>query len=255
VPSYDFTHLSVEIAEGIATVRFAPQTEGELEDSIFANTRDVFTPLGTDDDVRAIVLTGSGDEFFGGAGKVRTRKLVNSPIALVGGQFQTLQQMMTALTTCRKPVVAAVNGRARNVGGVIALLCDAAVASDTTVFFDDHIRSGIAAGDGGTMLWPLLLGMARAREILLHGEELSAQQALDLHLVTKVVEQSRALPEAIELAERLAALPPLAYFATKLTINNWWRLSSMLSWDLALAYEAAGLVSPEFVSKVAPPEE
>jgi enoyl-CoA hydratase len=255
VAGYDFTHLSVEIVDGIATVTFAPQTEGELEDSIFANTRDVFTPLGLDKSVRAVVLTGTGDEFFGGAGRVRTRKLVNSPIELVAGQFQTVQQLVSALVSFRKPLVAGINGRARNIGGVVGLLCDAAVASERSTFFDDHVSLGIAAGDGGTMLWPLLLGIARTREILLLGHELSAQDALDLHLVTKVVEQSRTVPEAVELAQRLAELPPMAYFATKLTINNWWKLSSMLSWDLALAYEAAGLVDPAFVQKLTGPPE
>jgi enoyl-CoA hydratase len=250
---YSFTHLAVEIADGIATVTFAPVDEGELEDSIFANARDVFTPLGLDSSVRAVVLTGTGETFFGGAGRVRTRKIVNSPVALVGGQFQTVQQLVGAMVGFRKPLVAAINGPARNIGAQVALLCDAAVASEATTFFDDHVPMGLAAGDGGTMLWPLLLGMARAREILLLGRKLTAAEALDLDLVTAVVEPSRVLPEATALAARLAELPPMAYFATKLTINNWWRLSSMLSWDLALAYEAAGLVEPSFVEKMGGP--
>lgn len=247
---YNFTHLTVELDDGIATVTFGPQDEGELEDSIFANTRDVFTPLGLDHAVRAVVLTGRDDVFFGGAGRVRTRKIVNSPIELVAGQFQTIQQLVAAMVSFRKPLVAAVNGSARNIGAQVALLCDAAVASETTRFFDDHVKAGIAAGDGGTMLWPMLLGIARAREILLLGGEVSAEEALRLHLVTNVVEQARVVPEAIELARRLAELPPMAYFATKLAVNNWWRMSSMLSWDLSLAYEAAGLVEPSFAARM-----
>jgi enoyl-CoA hydratase len=250
VTDYAFTHLTVNVTDGIAIVTFAPQDEGELEDSIFANTRDVFTPLGFDKSVRAVVLTGVGGEFFGGAGRVRTRKLVNSPIELVAGQFETVKQLVSALLSFRKPLVAAINGRARNIGAQVGLLCDAAVASETATFFDDHVGLGIAAGDGGTMLWPLLLGVARAREILLLGHELSARDALDLHMVTKVVAEDKTVPEAVALAHRLAELPPMAYFGTKLAINNWWRLSSMLSWDLALAYEAAGLVEPSFVEKM-----
>ena len=66
MPGYEFTHLGVENDDGIAVVTFAPQDEGELEDSIFANTRDVFTPLGLDHSVKAVVLTGRGEVFFGG---------------------------------------------------------------------------------------------------------------------------------------------------------------------------------------------
>lgn len=247
--SYAFSHLNVEVVDGVALVTFAPRDDGELEDSIFANTRDVFTPLSLDPDVLAVVLAGPGERFFAGAGPVRTRRLLTSPIGLVAGQFQTVQQLVMAIVSFRKPLVAAVTGPARNIAVQVAFLCDAAVASDTATFFDDHVAKGLPAGDGGTMLWPLLVGMARAREILLLGAELTAQEALALHLVTKVVEPAQTIAVAVELARKLASVPALPYFATKLALNNWWRLSSMFSWDLVLAYEAAGIVDPEFVAR------
>jgi enoyl-CoA hydratase len=246
---YDFLHLDVAVDDGIAVVTFAPRDEGELEDSIFANTRDVFQPLTMDAEVRAVVLTGTGDVFYGGAGRVRTAKILRSPVAFVGGQFQTQQQAVQAILSFRKPLVAAINGQTRNIGAQVALLCDAAIAADTATFFDDHVANGLAAGDGGTMLWPLLVGMPLAREILLQREQLSAQQALELHLVRKVVPRDEVVAEAVALARRLAELEPMAYFATKLTLNNWFRLSQLLSWDLALGYEAAGLVEPKFVER------
>jgi enoyl-CoA hydratase len=249
--SYDFTHLDVDVAvDGVAVVTFAPQDEGELEDSIFANARDVFSPLQLDRAVRAVVLTGPGDVFFAGAGLARSRWIAAASLHLVGGQMQTLQQLLAALVAFRKPVVAAVGGPARNVGAQIALLCDAAVAADTATFYDDHISIGLPAGDGGTMLWPLLLGMARAREILFGRAEISAAEALELHLVTKVVAPPETVAEATAVARELAALPPLPFMATKLALSNWWRLSSMLSFDLALAYEAGALVDPAFAEKL-----
>jgi enoyl-CoA hydratase len=249
--SYDFTHLRVDVADdGIALVTFAPQDEGELEDSIFANTRDVFAPLQLDPNVRAAVLTGPGDVFFAGAGLARSRRIAASSLHLVGGQMQTLQQLLAALVSFRKPVVAAVGGPARNVGSQIALLCDAAVAADTARFFDDHVSIGLPAGDGGTMLWPLLVGMARAREILYGRGEIGAAEALELHLVARVVRPSDTIAEATAVARELADLPSLAFMATKLALNNWWRLSSMFSFDLALAYEAGALVDPEFARQL-----
>jgi enoyl-CoA hydratase len=210
--------------------------------SFFTELRDVFGPLSYDEAARAVVLTGQGDVFFAGVGRERSARLMASGIEKVATQFGALQQIVTSMLSFRKPLVAAVNGSALNIGGQIALLSDAAVASSTATFGDHHVHGGIAAGDGGTMLWPLLVGMARAREILLLGRPLTAQEALDLHLVAEVVEPERTLGAAVELARELAAQPALAYTATKLTLNNWWRLSSIVSWDQALAYEAAALV-------------
>src|SRR5690606_30866071 len=136
----------------------------------------------------------------------------------------------------------AVNGRAENIGGQIALLSDAALAVEVATFGDHHLDAGIAAGDGGTMMWPLLVGMARARDIVLRGGTLSAREAHDLHLVVEVVSASDLLDRAISTARSMAAAPPLAFAATKLALNRWWQLSATFAWDQSLAYEAAALV-------------
>jgi enoyl-CoA hydratase len=249
--SYDFTHLRVEVGDdAVAVVTFAPRDEGELEDSIFADARDVFSPLQLDPEVAAVVLTGPGDVFFAGAGLARSRRLASSSLHVVAGQMQTLHQLLSALVSFRKPVVAAVGGPARNVGAQIALLCDAAVASEAATFFDDHVSIGLPAGDGGTMLWPLLVGLPRAREILFERAEITAREALELHFVRAVVPADETVAEARAVARRLADLPQLPFLATKLALNNWWRLSSLVSFDLALAYEAGALVDPGFLAKL-----
>ena len=243
-----FEHLRIAVEDGIAVVTFAPVAEGEIERSFFAELRDVFGALSLDGDVRAAVLTGGGDVFFSGVGLVRTARILDHGLETMAGQLLILKQIVDALVSFRKPLVAAVNGPALNIGGQIALLCDAAVASDRAVFGDDHVAKGVAAGDGGTMLFPLLLGMARAREVLLQNERIGAQEALDLHLVSQVVPVDETVPAAVALARTLAEKPRLPYFATKLALANWWKLSSMLSWDLALGAEFAGLVEPEYAA-------
>ena len=92
------------------------------------------------------------------------------------------------------------------------------------------------------MLWPLLVGMARARDILLRGVPIDAAEALHLRLVTEIVAPDQLLNVALRTASELGELPHLAYAATKLSLNRCWQLSSMVSWDQALAYEAAALV-------------
>jgi enoyl-CoA hydratase/carnithine racemase len=92
--------------------------------------------------------------------------------------------------------------------------------------------------------------MARAREILLTGKVIDAAEALELHLVSEVVKREDTVAEAVALARRMASLPRLAFLATKHSLNNWWRLSMLLSWDLALGIETAGLVTPDFVANI-----
>jgi enoyl-CoA hydratase len=247
-PYADFEHLRIRLDDGIAIVTFAPKAEGELEQSFFAELRDIFSTLTIDREVRAAVLTGSGDVFFAGVGLVRTARLLDEGLEMMAGQLMTLQQIVAQLVSFRKPLVAAVNGPALNIGGQIALLADAAIASETAVFGDDHVAKGVAAGDGGTMLFPLLVGPARAREVLLQGQRIGAQEALDLHLVSEVVSVEQTVPTAVALARKLADLPRLPYFATKLALANWWKLSSIVSWDIALGAEFAGLVEPDYVT-------
>lgn len=244
----DFEHLQIHVDGGIAIVTFAPVAEGEIEHSFFAELRDVFSTLSLDGDVRAAVLTGSGEVFFAGVGLARTARLLDEGLEAAAGQLMTLQQLVAQLVSFRKPLVAAVNGPALNIGGQIALLCDAAVASETAVFGDDHVAKGVAAGDGGTMLFPLLVGPARAREVLLQGKRIGAREALELHLVSEVTAVEETVAVAVALARRLADLPRLPYFATKVALANWWRLSSLISWDLALGAEFAGLVEPQYAA-------
>jgi enoyl-CoA hydratase len=244
----DFEHLRVHVDEGIAIVTFAPVAEGEIERSFFAELRDVLPALSLDGDVRAAVLTGGNDVFFAGVGLARTARLLEHGLETMAGQLMVLKQIVDQLVTFRKPLVAAVNGPALNIGGQIALLCDAAVASETAVFGDDHVAKGVAAGDGGTMLFPLLLGVARAREVLLQNQRISAQEALELHLVSQVVSVQETVPAAVALARTLAEKPRLPYFATKVALANWWKLSSMISWDMALGAEFAGLVEPDYAA-------
>ena len=244
-------HVRVEIDDRIATVVLAPLDTGPVEPSFFTNLRDVISLLALDASVDAAVVTGQGEVFFSGTGLPRTSRLVSTGLEATAGQLLTLQQIVTQMLSLRKPLVAAVNGHAPNIGGQIALLCDAAVAAEGATFGDHHVEGGLAAGDGGTMLWPLLVGMARVREILLQGRPITAAEALEMHLVSVVVPREQVRDEALALARRLAALPRLAFIATKHSLNNWWRMAMPFSWDLALGLETAGLVTPDYVANLA----
>jgi enoyl-CoA hydratase/carnithine racemase len=240
----EYQHLDVAVDDGTAVVTFASKNEGVLYTSFFTNLRDVFSTLSMDPGVSSVVLTGTGEKFFDGVGTERTARLAGAGFDALADQLLSLQQVVSQILSFRKPTVAAINGDASNIGAQIAFLCDAAVAVTGARFEDKHVRNGVAAGDGGTMLWPLLVGLPRAKEILLHGSVLTAEEALQLHLVSKLVQPPDVLNAGIALARELAVLPRLPYIATKLALSNYWRLSMLTSWDMALGFEAGGLVQP-----------
>ena len=119
------------------------------------------------------------------------------------------------------PIVAALNGPAVGLGASIALLCDVIFMADTASIADPHVRVGIVAGDGGTAIWPLVLGPARAKEFLLTGDKVDAATAERIGLVNHVVPAAELMDAARAFADRLAAGAPLALRYTKLAVNKW----------------------------------
>lgn len=242
----EYRFLDVRIERDLATVRFDPGADhGDFEHSFFTDIRDVFVPLSRDARVRAVVLaveppTRSTGRF--------AQLITEASLEQRAGRFLTIQQVFTAVTMFRKPVVAGVIGKASGIIAVLPLLCDSVVAGVSARFGDSHVGIGIAAGDGGTPLWPALVGPGLAKQILLEGRELSADEALGHGFVSRVVSDEEVVATAMEMAERLGRLPRVAYMSTKLAINNHLRLAALISGDLTAAYEAATVVEEPFVS-------
>jgi len=136
-----------------------------------------------------------------------------------------------------KPIIAAVNGAAVGLGATIALFCDIIIAAETARFGDTHVRAGVVAGDGGAVMWPLLVGPAKAKELLMTGDIIDAKEAERIGLVNKVVPLADLLPTARELARRLANGPTLAIAWTKHSINKRIKQDVNLLIDASLASE------------------
>jgi enoyl-CoA hydratase len=236
-------HLKISVESGIAIVRMDPSDEGELEHSVFLELRDALLALGGDANIGALVLTGAGENFYPGVGPDRSRRLAGSSLEVAANVMLTQRQSNHQILDLRKPIVSAVAGSASGIGAQYALLCDAVVVANTATFGDTHVGHGLAAGDGGTIMWPLLVGPARARALLLRGRVITAAEADQLGLVDELVEPEQLLAVALGLAREIAALPSVAYMATKQALNNWWRQSSIVSSDFALAFEIAGIAS------------
>jgi enoyl-CoA hydratase len=147
------------------------------------------------------------------------------------------KQLIWDLLDVEIPIVAAVNGHAMGLGASIALLCDVIMMADTATIGDPHVRVGIVAGDGGTAIWPLAVGPARAKEYLLTGDPLTAAEAERIGLVNRVVPAADLDAAAMKMAERLAAGAPLAVRYTKLSVNKLVKDALNVAFDTATAYE------------------
>jgi len=155
------------------------------------------------------------------------------------------RQIIWDLLDIELPIVCGMNGPAVGLGASIALLCDIIVMADTATVLDPHVRVGIVAGDGGTVIWPLALGPAKAKQYLLTGDAVAAAEAERMGLVNEVVPADQLAERAMWWAQRLAAGAPMAVRYTKLAINQQLRRALIESFDLATALEITTLHSDD----------
>ncbi len=193
-----------------------------------------------DPSVKAVVLTGAGRAFCAGGDFSPQQDHDDGAMTL-----EEARQIVDHLLECSTPVISAVNGYAMGLGATIALLADVVYAARSATFADTHVVMGLGAGDGGQLIWPLLMGVNRAKYFLMTGERLGADEAERLGLVNLVVDDGAVVDEALALATRLAAGPTRAISASKVAINAYMRVVSSLVMPLSLSAEGHTLASAD----------
>jgi enoyl-CoA hydratase len=244
-----YHYLEVSLTDGIALVVMTDPVGPdfvEREHPMHRELCSIWSDLAAADEVSAVVVTGANGTFFQGPTLEALYDLVIDKPHVVLRQMAEVRTMGERLVAFEKPVVAAVDGPALSMGCQLAFLSDEAIATPRARFQDTHVRLGLAAGDGGTWMWPLLIGYANARRFLLRSHPLSAQQALQMGLISDVVTVDELIPKATEIASKLRSLPPQAYRATKRALAQWLRLGSLLSADLSSAVQTTSYLTPEF---------
>ncbi|MDP4199219.1 MAG: enoyl-CoA hydratase family protein [Bacteroidota bacterium] len=218
-------YYSVE--RGIARVKFArPDTLNSLTFKVYRDLTDLFYRLRFDDTVKVILLEGNGRGFCSGGdvheiiGELLTRD--------VKGLLEFTRmtgELITNMRTLEKPIVAAINGIAAGAGAVIALASDFRIfAREASIAFLFQ-KVGLTAADmGAVFLLPKVVGVARATEMLMLGDKISADDAYRVGLANKVVELAELEKESLALAERLATSATMALGLTKRLINNEWNM-------------------------------
>jgi enoyl-CoA hydratase/carnithine racemase len=222
-------------ADGIATITLdRPDRLNALTFEVYAELRDLFAALATHDPVKVVIITGEGRGFCsGGDVEAIIGTLLEQDMPQLLAFTRMTGALIARMRALPKPVIAAINGVAAGAGAVIALASDFRIAVPGASLSFLFTKVGLAGADmGAAYLLPRVVGFARATELLMLGDKVSADDAWRIGLVNKVVPADSLLEEARTLALRLMAGPPFALAMTKTLLNQ------ELDIDFASAIEA-----------------
>jgi 2-(1,2-epoxy-1,2-dihydrophenyl)acetyl-CoA isomerase len=201
-----------------------PERKNALNPEMRAAYLDALERSGADPDIRAVVLTATGDSFCTGADLSGSRAVSGEQAKPHPGAtrdaMRPSQRVIRALWDLEKPIIAAVNGTAAGLGAHLAYACDLVLAADTARFIEVFVRRGIALDAGGGFLLPRHLGLHKAKELVFFGDDLSAADAERLGLVNKVVPAAELRATAEAWARRLADGPTFAIGLSKRLLNR-----------------------------------
>jgi enoyl-CoA hydratase/carnithine racemase len=204
--------VSVRTDDAVATIRIDRPPANALARPVSQELSDAARAVAADDAVRAVVVWG-GERIFAAGADVKA--MVGYGPEEIGPDVGALEQACRDLEAVPKPVIAAITGFALGGGLEVALSCDLRFAARDARLGLPEIRLGIVPGAGGTQRLPRLIGLARARELILSGRQVEAEEALAIGLVDRVVPPGDAYSEAMAEAGRYASGPTLAYAAAK----------------------------------------
>ncbi|MBI4862185.1 MAG: enoyl-CoA hydratase/isomerase family protein [Candidatus Riflebacteria bacterium] len=228
-----YENLTVEVKDRIATVTVnRPKVLNALNTRTLEELGAAFASLSADTSVRAIILTGAGEKAFVAGADISEMKDMDPPTVMNYSQLGT--RVLMTIERCSKPTIAAVNGFALGGGMELAMACDIIYASEKAKFGQPEINLGVTPGFGGTQRLPRLIGKAAALELLLTGDTITAQQARELGLVSRVVAPEALLPAAQETASRIAAKGAFALSQLKRAVIN----GLEMPLEAALVYES-----------------
>ncbi|WP_426169865.1 enoyl-CoA hydratase/isomerase family protein [Sandarakinorhabdus sp. DWP1-3-1] len=210
----------------------------------------VFTDLQHDTDSDIIVLTGAGRAFCAGGDFAWFAEQIADP-----RKFRDIgwdaKRIVTSLLDLEKPIICRMNGAAAGLGATIALLCDIIIADERAVIGDPHVKVGLVAGDGGAVIWPQLIGYARAKEYLLTGDMLTATKAAEIGLINHAVPTDQLDAKVAELAAKLMASPRWAVRWTKTVTNTPLKALVAQMMDTSIAYEMMSNMAADRAEAVA----
>lgn len=211
--------LTEEVADRIALLTMnRPDNANALSRSLFLELTRAMERLQRDDNVRVIVLTGSGSKAFCAGVDLKERAgLSKSEILL--DRTNLVKPCFDTLRRVTKPMIAAVNGVALGGGAEIALACDIRIGADTARFGQTEIKWGIIPAAGAHQRLRMITGLGRAKELIFTGRILDASEAFQMGIYNRLVRSERLMDEAMELASAISKHSPIALRQAKRAID------------------------------------
>jgi enoyl-CoA hydratase len=233
--------LKLSLKDRIMTVTLSnPGKKNAVTPAMSEELTTLWDDLWQDPEVSVVIVTGEGDAFCSGADlsglskrlapEVRTRRVVNHVT-------RSARKHVMGILDCEKPILAKVRGVAYGMGVNVALACDMVFVSENARLCDSHVKAGMAAGDGGVLLWPLAVGIHRAKEYLMTGEPIPGKVAEEIGLVNRCLPDDLLDAHVQQMAEKLRDLPPHAVNYTKVALNTALKQMTQSAFEASLAYE------------------
>lgn len=222
-----------------------PEALNAANEELHGELARVWSRLEADQEARAIVITGTGRAFCGG-GDLHLLERMTNDTAVRASIMEESAAIVRGMTAISIPIIAAVNGPAVGLGCSLASMSDIVLIEADAYFADPHVALGLVAGDGGALMWPLLTGLLRAKEHILLGERLHAEAAVQIGIANRLVPTGTSVEAALELADRIAALPPQAVRETKRLLNRAVHSALDALLETAIATETASFEEPMF---------
>ena len=227
-----------------------PDELNATDDLMHTELSRVFSDCADDPQVDVVILTGAGRAFSAGGGYESMQRTIDDP-----ERFEKLsteaRRIVYSMLECPKPIIAKINGHAIGFGATLALFCDITFAADHAKIGDPHVRIGFVAGDGGALIWPQLLGFARAKEYLLTGDLLTAADAAKIGLINYALPAEQLDQAVFDFAARLLGNPAKAVQWTKLSINVGLKPLAHTVLEASMGYERLSLYTEDHREAVA----
>lgn len=238
--NYEALEISLEDRVLRVTIN-RPEVRNAINAQLHEEFGRIFTDADRDDDTDVVILTGAGDAFCAG-GDIDWLLDMHGKPAEQAHTIRNDRRIQNAILDLEKPIIARVVGPAVGLGCSLALFCDFVFATPNARFADPHVSVGLVAGDGGALLWPQLIGYARARRYLLTGDPITGSEAANMGLITDAVEADQLDATVDAMAARMRDGAKHAIRFTKASINAGLKQVATAVLDRAAGFECVSQV-------------
>jgi enoyl-CoA hydratase len=213
--------LKIERRGGVLTVTMNNPPLNPMTADMHNELSRVFFDINRDKETKVVILTGAGKAFSAGGDIMGMKNRLDSgDFSYWLNSMSEAKNIVTGLLQLERPLISRVNGHAMGLGATLAVCADFAYMLESGRIADTHVKVGLTAGDGGSLMWPFLVGFARAKRYLLTGDPLTAKEAAEIGLITESAATLEDLDAKVTaMADKLAAGASFAVNMTKASIN------------------------------------